>query len=152
MKTQRPYLLDSSVLFKLFYREEEDADLAVRLRDGYLMGAWDIRIADLSLYETANALLYLKKFRASAIVDRIYALIALETILYGFSIPVLSDALKLSEEKGLSIYDAYLVSLAQREQLVFVTADAKLCRKFIGDASVLPLRAIPSLPSENTET
>ncbi len=135
----RAFLLDSSVLLKLYYREEIDADIALLIRDGHLHGEWEIRLADLAFYELANSLHYSGRFSPNEIVERIQSLLAMELNTYSFNILPLRTALAYCSEKRISIYDAYLVALAKREQLVFVTADEKLRRKLITDPSVLAL-------------
>jgi len=123
-----PLLLDSSVLVK-WYHYEEDTPLALHLRDGHLHDQWEIRLADVSFYELANALHYSEKYTSAAIVERVQALLVMEFRIYGFDLLALRTALDLCAEKGISIYDAYLVALAKRENLLFVTADDKLLRK-----------------------
>ena len=134
------FLLDSSVLVKLYYREEEDAKIALLLREGYLNGEWEIRVADISFYELANALHYSVKYSPEQIIERVQSLLAMELHTYGFDAWVLHSGLELCVEKNISIYDAYLVALAQRERLTFITADEKLWRKFHSDESIMALR------------
>jgi predicted nucleic acid-binding protein len=133
------FLLDSSVLLKLYFREEEDADTAVLLRDGYLQGKWEIRLADISFYELANSLHYSGKFSPDRIDERIQSLLAMEMYIYGFDASALRIALNYCSERKIAIYDAYLVALAKRDQLNFVTADEKLRRKLLSDPTVLAL-------------
>ena len=133
------FLLDSSVLVKLFHRQEVNSDLALLLREGHLGGGWEIRIADLVFYELANALHYVGKYSADEIIEGIQSLLSLELRIYDFDARILHSTLALCQEKKLSIYDAYLVALAKREQLTFITADEKLCRKFHSDSAVLAL-------------
>lgn len=135
----RLLLLDSSVLVKLFHRGEQDSNIAVLLREGHLESEWELRLADLSFYEVANALHYLRKYSVEEIIEGIQSLLTLELQVYGFDSFVLRDGLNLCAEKKISIYDAYLVALARREGLTFVTADEKLRRKFVSDPIVASL-------------
>jgi predicted nucleic acid-binding protein len=135
----RFFLLDSSVLVKLFHSEEEDSDIALLLRKGHLENRWELRLADISFYELANALHYLGKYSIQEIVEGIQSLIALELQVYGFDSLTLLAALGLCEEKEIAIYDAYLVALARREGLTFVTADERLQRKLLSDPTVVSL-------------
>lgn len=55
----------------------------------------------------------------------------------------LQQAIKLSVDLGVAIYDAYLVALAERYGLIFVTADRRLWRRL----SSLPfVRELDSFP------
>ena len=58
------YVLDSSVAIKWF-SEEDDTDLALKFREGFLKGDIDIVVPDLQLYEIANALRFNKKLNST---------------------------------------------------------------------------------------
>ena len=138
-----PFLLDSSVLVKWYNREEEDSALALDLREGHLRGSWEIRFADISFYELANAL-HFSRVSPNKVVENIQSLLALELQIYSFDLLVVRSALNLCARKKIPIYDAYLVALAKRENLIFVTADDKLLRKFLTDDSVIALQKFPT--------
>ena len=133
------FLLDSSVLVK-WYHDEDEAEIALRLRDGHLREQWELRLADLSLYELANALHFSGNFTPEEIIEHIQSLLAMDLNVYGFDLQALRAALDVCAAKGVSIYDAYLVALAKNENLTFVTADGKLLRKLGTDEAILALR------------
>lgn len=135
------FLLDSNVVVK-WYHEEEDTLTALHLREGYLEGRWDIRLADLSFYELANTLHYSEKYSPSQITERVQSLLAMELQVYGFQPAVLRTALDLCADKRIAIYDAYLVALAKHENLMFVTSDRKLLRKLAGEDSAMALQEL----------
>lgn len=142
--SKKSLLLDSSVLVKLFHQDEADVDMALLLRSGHMDGHWEIRLADLSFYELANALYYIGKYPAKEIIEGIQSLLALELHIYSFDARILHAGLGLCAEKKISIYDSYLVALTKHENLVFVTADEKLARKFQSDPDVIMLSQLSS--------
>jgi len=146
------FLLDSSVLVKWIYREEEDADIALHIQEGFLREQWEIRLADVSFYELANALHYLGEYTPEQIVEGVQSLFAMELTIYGFDLLVLRAALDLCVEKNISIYDAYLVALAKRENLIFITADDKLLRKLGKGTPALALRDFPIKKDDRKKT
>ncbi len=134
-------LLDSSVVMKWF-RSEADFALARELRKGHLSGRWEIRLADLVLYETGNALLYSGDFSADEVIQSIESVLQLELILYAFDHPIFKRALQISSAHGVAIYDSYLVALAEIENLIFVTADERLLQKITDRSNTVGLNEI----------
>ncbi len=152
MVTAQPvFLVDSSVIVK-WYHEEEYTPVALRLREIHLQGQWELRLADITFYELANALHFGCKMTSAEIIARVQSLLAMELRIYGFDNFVLRRALDLCAEKHIAIYDAYLIALAKQERLIFVTADEKLWRKFSLDDSVKSLRSLASLFKGDSKT
>jgi len=136
------YLLDSSVIVKWFL-DEPDSNRALDLQHRFLSGSLSLFYAQLSLYEVANALLYSREFEATEVVDATAALLALDMQQLGFEERALSNAIVMSGQYDIAIYDSYLVALAEMHQLVFLTADRKLLRRlppldWIRDVGIYP--------------
>ena len=68
------YVLDSSVIIKWF-SEEENTDLALMFREGFLEGNVDIIVPDLQIYEIANALRFNKKLTSADVANAVNSLI-----------------------------------------------------------------------------
>ncbi|MBI3914477.1 MAG: type II toxin-antitoxin system VapC family toxin [Chloroflexi bacterium] len=134
-------LLDSSVVIKWFRPEVDDA-VAIALKNLFVNGQIEIRLSDLVLYEMANALLFSEDFSDQEILEALQSIVALKTEIYVFDLATLESALKIGRQSGLAIYDAYLIALAQKENLLFVTADAKLTRKLPGEKNLAVLREL----------
>ncbi|MBI5649296.1 MAG: type II toxin-antitoxin system VapC family toxin [Chloroflexi bacterium] len=144
------FLLDSNIIVK-WYHDEEDSPIALALRHDYLHGACELRLADVSFYEFANTLFYLQKYTPEQIIARAQSLFGMDLKIYGFDLVVLRDALDLCAQKNIAIYDAYLVALAKRENLVLVTADSKLLRKLGPHEPAVALRALAKRSDETKE-
>lgn len=140
--TSRSLLLDSSVVVKWF-RNEVDSDKALAIQSESLRGKLDVQIADLTYYETANALRYSGEFTSDQVCECLESIVTLGVGAYALDLDILKSAVEGSFEKGISIYDAYLIALANGYGLAFVTADAKLFAGVKGDDSVLLLSGWP---------
>ena len=75
----------------------------------------------------------------------------MELQVYQFDLLALRAALDLCAAKKIAIYDAYLVTLAKRENLVFVTADSKLLRKLGKTEPALSLRQFTKLLADTQD-
>ncbi|MBI2863068.1 MAG: type II toxin-antitoxin system VapC family toxin [Chloroflexi bacterium] len=136
----RSLLLDSSVVVKWF-RNETDSDKALAIQEEFLKGNLDVHISELTLYETANALRYSGDHTADQIGEYLESIVTLGIAAYAFDWDVLKLAIEGSFAKGVSIYDAYLVSLAKSHGHMLLTADAKLLAKVGGYGDMLLLRS-----------
>ncbi len=121
-------LLDSSVIAKWFL-DEPGTERAIALQNQYLSGLVSLFYAELSLFEVANALHFSGRFTAAEVVEAIAALEALNMQRLGFDQGALNRAVQLAEQHGTAVYDSYLVALAEKRQILFLTADHKLLRR-----------------------
>lgn len=128
MNSTPVYLLDSSVLVKWFLVEDDSAN-ARFIQAQFLEGECKLAYAELSLYEVANALLYSQQFQPKEIAQAITALSRIGMQHFSHDTVTLRQAVQLSVELGIAIYDAYLVALAQRYGLNFVSGDRRLLRR-----------------------
>ncbi|MBI2653924.1 type II toxin-antitoxin system VapC family toxin [Candidatus Woesearchaeota archaeon] len=122
------YVLDSSVIIKWFC-EEEDTDLALQFREGFLKGSVDIIVPDLQLYEIANALRYNKKLKSADVSSAVNSLIDIGINIVVPTKDVISSALALAYQFDITLYDAYFIALAKELNYDFVTADDNLFDK-----------------------
>jgi predicted nucleic acid-binding protein len=122
------FVLDSSVTIKWF-SEEGETDLALSLREGSLKGDVDITVPDLQLYEIANALRFNKKLNAADVANAVNSLIDIGINIVVPTKDVISSAVSLAFQFGITFYDAYFIALAKELNYTFVTADEKLFNK-----------------------
>lgn len=122
------YVLDSSVVIKWF-SEEEDTDLALKFREGFLKGDIDIIIPDLQLYEIANALRFNKKLNSKDVVNAVDSLIDIGINIVVPTKDVISSAIDIAFQIDITFYDAYFIALAKELDYNFVTADESLFKK-----------------------
>ena len=123
-------VVDSSVIAALV-TPEEYSDWASKRTSEHD----DVHILDLNYYEVANAIKYKVSGRFSA-EDGVKAfaeaveLMNLNTV-HSFS-EVVTEALSLSLELNITVYDAAFLSLADKLEARFLTLDLKLVKKLEG--------------------
>ncbi len=129
-------VVDASVLVKWVVQEEYSED-ARRLRDDFLEGRVSIHVPCTAILEASSAL---RKYVLRGLADDSTAAEALRLLVdSGLRIEPLGDedplsTLSLSLDAGITVYDAYYVSLAQRLDAPLITADEKLLRnKRVGE-------------------
>ena len=122
------FVLDSSVVIKWF-SEEDETDLALSLREGFLKGDADITVPDLQPYEIANALRFNKKLNAADVANAVNSLIGIGINIVVPTKDVISSAVSLAFQFDTTFYDAYFIALAKELNYSFVTADEKLFNK-----------------------
>lgn len=118
-------VIDASVAVKWFL-PEENAAAAARLQQD----CEELLVPDLLYLEVASAVWkrvrrhQLTPSESAEILERLA-----RVLLRVFpSRPLVADALKLSLELGLTVYDAVYVALARSERAVLITADEKILR------------------------
>ena len=121
-------VLDTSAIVKWFVSEEESGEME-RLREMHLSEQIELCTCTLALVELANALRYAVGIQMQDVLKAIEAVKALGLILID-ELEVLSKAIKLAFEHGITIYDALYVSLAYEMDSKIVTYDKVLLDKF----------------------
>lgn len=121
-------VLDASVVVKWF-SEEEDSEIAVKIRDKHIEGLTTIVSPDLVFYEVVNSLRYNPAFNVDDVTRVIADLIDIGIDLITPNKELMENAVKHAHEYNLSIYDAYYLSLAQLMGLEIVTADTQFYEK-----------------------
>ncbi len=119
---------DASVIVK-WVIDEKYSDEASRLRDDHLEGLVVVHAPDFVLLEVASAL---RKYVLKGVVGRDQAVKAFSLIadsdirLVPINRELAREALTLSLELGVSVYDAAYLSLARRLNAPFYTSDERL--------------------------
>jgi len=121
-------ILDASVIAKWF-KEEENSDLALEIREDFHNGVHEILVPDLILYELSNALRFDKNFNHDLIKESIKSLFEMDIIITVPSGDLIADAVKLAFDNGITVYDAVYMSLSTKITGTFITADEKLYEK-----------------------
>lgn len=109
---------------------EAGSEQAIELRDNFATGRLRLVVPTLLFYEVTNALRYSGSFEKA---DLVVAAKSLSK--YGFDIwrphgKLLELSASLSLEKGLTVYDACYIALAQRIGSKLITEDGELLTKF----------------------
>ncbi len=122
------YVLDSSVVIKWF-SEEENTDLALKFREGFIEGNVDITVPDLQLYEIANALRFNKKLNSKDVANAVNSLIDIGINIVVPTKDIIASTIEVAFEFDITFYDAYFIALAKELDYNFVTADENLFNK-----------------------
>lgn len=122
------FVLDSSVIVKWFC-QEENTELALKFREGYVNGYANIAFPDLVIYEIANALRYNQKITEEDVKNSVNSLIDLDIDIIVPTKKVTESAISLAFKYNITLYDAYFVALAKELGFEFVTADENFYNK-----------------------
>ena len=139
------YVLDASVALK-WVLPEPDSAKAVRLRDDFRVGVYDLLAPDIFPMEVAHALAKAERRRvitppdgAAKLADVLRAVPDLHP-----SLPLLGRAFDIASAARIAVYDCLYVALAEREGCELVTADAKLLKNLQAQFPFLvPLDSMP---------
>lgn len=120
-------VVDSSVIVALVTLEEYSDWASSRLLESD-----DFHALDLNYYEVANAIKH-KESDTFSSKDAVEAFIKAEQLMnlyvvHSFS-EVISDAIALSLELKITVYDAAFLSLAEKLDTKFLTLDPKIAKK-----------------------
>ena len=127
-KLSGDFVLDSSVIVKWFCQEEYTA-LALKFREGYVLGYVNITFPDLVIYEIANALRYNQKVTEDDVKNSVNSLIDLGINIIVPTKKITESAISIAFEYDITLYDAYFVALAKELGFQFVTADENFYKK-----------------------
>lgn len=125
------YVLDASILIKLFFQEEHSTTCVRAVRD-----AAELLAPELLWAETANVVW--KRLRrgeitatdAGALIDE---MLRVPIVIHTHS-SLVSPALALAAETGRTVYDCLYLALAVRENVPMLTADERLANSLASGA------------------
>lgn len=129
-------VLDTSVVLKWFRQEELLAGPALALRAAYLEGEVLLSEPALLVYELANVLRFKSDLTTEQVQEAVESLLGMGWDWAGPSRQVLRRAVEIARGCEIKVYDAVFAALAEVENAVFVTADARLVERLGGPPSV----------------
>jgi len=124
-------VVDASVVVKWFVEEEYSREARL-LRDAYANGLIDVTAPSLLPYEVLNALKYSDAFGEEELKEIAITLEDFQITLFNLQGELAVKSIELAMRRGLTIYDASYVALAQILNTELYTADEKLIRKTQG--------------------
>jgi predicted nucleic acid-binding protein len=119
------YVLDSSVGLKTILREA-DSPQAIALCERFRQGVDQLLAPDVFPVEAAHALAKAERKRLLVVGEALALFDDLTLPELHPSLPLIPRALEIASHARIGVYDCLYVSLAEREQCEFVTADQKL--------------------------
>lgn len=124
-------ILDSSVVAKWFFPDEEESELALKIKEDFINKEVSISVPILIFYEINNllktAIKSLRIGRGKA-MSAYQGFLELDFIIYS-SKDLMEKALEKAVNLDISSYDASYVVLAEYLKASFFTADKKLLEK-----------------------
>jgi len=136
MAKKSQFVVDSSVVAKWFLTET-GSERAIELRDRFATGRLKLVVPSLLFYEVMNALRFSGGFEKPDLVVAAKSLSKYRFDIWRPRGKLLELSTSLSVEKGLTIYDACYVALAQRIGSKVITEDGELLAKFPSAATKL---------------
>ncbi len=134
-------VLDSSVALKWIFANEEGAEQAIRLRDDHVSGKNEIAVPTLFFYEIANVLATKVQLQPEDSREAFELISSFEFVIHDLDSIDYLEAMNLSMQYKLSVYDACYHVLASRLGCCFLTAD----RKFWGKVKELNVAELLSV-------
>lgn len=123
---KRRYIIDASVVFKWYYKNnEEDLDKAELMYDLLCSGDCILLAPELLIYEILN-ILRLKVEISASTVEHIISEIYDTLIIPGMDKDLLKNAFSYSRDLKISFYDSIYIALSKKYEASLVTADKKL--------------------------
>ena len=128
---RKEVVVDASVVVKWFVEEQYSREARL-LRDAYAEGLINIAAPSLLPYEVLNALKYSGAFGEEELREVAGVLGDFQFTLFDLQGRLAAKSVEMAMRKGLTIYDASYLALAQVLDTVLYTADEKLIRKSKG--------------------
>jgi len=128
MERAKTYILEASVAVKWFVLEEYSRE-AILMRKTYVEGVIDLVAPSLLPYEVLNALKYSAAFGEEELKEVARTLEDLQITYHQLEGKLALMAVEIAMRKGLTLYDAAYVALAQHLGAKLYTADDRLLKK-----------------------
>ncbi len=122
------YVVDASVIVKWFVEEKYSREASL-IRNAYVDGLIDIAVPSLIYYEVLNILKYSGAFGEEELREIARILDDYQFNVYELTGIYAEKTIEYSIRKGVTIYDASYVALADVLDTTLYTADEKLLKK-----------------------
>lgn len=122
-------VVDTSVVIKWLFKDEEDSITAFDLYEKHLRKAEEIVAPQILFYEAANVLATKSKIKQNAIKSSMTFLYQANLIVYQEKRDELIQAALLAKKYKTSVYDMLYAVVAKNKKCVLVTADENFVKK-----------------------
>lgn len=122
-------VLDSSVVLKWIFADEENSPFALNFREDHIKGEQKIAVVPLLYFEIANILAIKSSLSSNEAEEAFSEIYNFELEEHNLEFEDYKQAISLANEKSISVYDASYIVLAEKLTCEFVTADKKLVSK-----------------------
>lgn len=132
-------VLDASVGVKWFSTKDELAlGKALAIRDAHISQAILLMVPDLFYYEVTNAVVHKKFFSLDKVRAVASALFSLNLQTVSVNTNLMSNAVTISRESGITIYDSCYIAVARDYRCPLVTANQRHQKQQL-DCKVIPI-------------
>lgn len=122
-------VIDASVVYKWFAKEEEDRGLAINILKKHLEKTQIIIVPELVCYEIANAWVTKGSLTEDEIKDNIKALQKYSLKIIPIDFNLINQIVNFSKKHSVTFYDATYAVLAKKNACDLITADEKFIDK-----------------------
>ena len=122
-------VLDTSVVLKWIFDDEDGGVSAARWKDAHVSGHEIVAVPDLLFYEIGNVLATKTRLSEAAIAEAFSLLWEFSLERFDLGLEEFQGSLALSRKYKITLYDAAYIELSRRLKCTFVTADRKLYEK-----------------------
>ncbi len=119
-------VLDSSVVLKWIFDEEDAYGRAMKFRRMHISGEEVIVVPSLFFYEIANVLATKTRLSNIEVADFFLTFWNFDLEVFSFGLEEFLNGIALSRQYRISLYDAAYIELAKKLKCNFVTADRRL--------------------------
>lgn len=116
-------IIDSSIVFKWFSKDEVDRDLAVKLLNNHISKKIQLMVPDLIFYEIANAWATKSALSAIKVEVNLSKLEEANLVIKQIDFKFIKQAVIFSKKYQVSVYDATYAVMAQEKKCDLITAD-----------------------------
>ena len=132
-------VIDASVVVKWFVEEEYSREARL-IRSAYADGLIDLAAPSIMPFEVLNALKYSAHFGEEELKRVASVLDAFQITLYSLGGELAEKTIEIAMRKGVTIYDASYVALAETLNTRLFTADEKLINRISEPEKVAHIR------------
>jgi predicted nucleic acid-binding protein len=125
-------VLDSSMVLKWIFDEEEAYKRAIKYRQMHISGEEIVVVPSLFFYEIANVLSTKARLSDSEATDFFLIFWDFDFEVYNLGLEEFLNGITLSKRYRITLYDAAYIELARKLKCNFLTFDKKLYEKVKG--------------------
>lgn len=119
-------VLDSSVVLKWVFDEEDGYERAIKFRWMHISGEEVVVVPSLFFYEIAIVLATKTRLSNTEVDDFFLTFWSFDLEVFNLGLDEFLSGITLSRRYGITLYDAAYIELARRLKCNFITADRRL--------------------------
>lgn len=122
-------IIDASVAFKWFDKNEENFEEAKKILKEHLLGKEEISVPDLFFYELTNAWVTKSALKANEIKKNLEKIKEYSLTIIPVNYVTLEKTINFAKKYAVSVYDAMYAMIALERKCTLVTADDRFVKQ-----------------------